>query len=137
MTLRISLRDGEKVVVNGAVLRAVGRTEICVESPAAILRGREIMAPADADTPAKQLYFHTMMAYIDADNVVAHQDRIVDSLARVTAMLPTAEASSAAIAFARNAAGMEYYRALAECRTLMRLEAAALADLADPADKAA
>jgi hypothetical protein len=26
MTLRISLRDGEKVVINGAVIRASGRT---------------------------------------------------------------------------------------------------------------
>lgn len=133
MTLRISLRDGEKVVVNGAVLRAVGRTEICVESPAAILRGREIMAPGDADTPAKQLYFHTMMAYIDADNTAAHQDRIVESLSKVTALLPTAEASSAAIGYARHAAGMDYYRALADCRVLMRLEAEALAHVTDAA----
>ena len=28
MALRISLRDGEKMIVNGAVLRSVGRTDL-------------------------------------------------------------------------------------------------------------
>ena len=127
MTLRINLRDGEKVVVNGAVLRAVGRTEICVESSASVLRGREIMAPADADTPARQLYFHTMMAYIDPENMEAHQDRIVTALQQVSTLLPSEEGRAAAVSFARQVASLRYYRALADCRTLMRLEDAVLA----------
>ena len=49
MTLRISLRDGEKMVVNGAVLRSVGRTDLAIDSKASILRGREVMAPEEAD----------------------------------------------------------------------------------------
>lgn len=127
MALRISLRDGDKLVVNGAVLRSVGRSEICVESNAAILRGREIMSPGEADTPAKQLYFHTMMAYIDADGRDAHQDRVVESLGRVVALLPTPDARAAAVSFAQHAASMQHYRALGDCRTLIRLEEAALA----------
>lgn len=127
MTLRITLRDGEKVVVNGAVLRAMGRTEICVESSASVLRGREIMAPADADTPARQLYFHTMMAYIDPENVEAHQDRIVAMLQQVSTLLPTDEGRVATVSFARRVASLQYYRALADCRQLISLEDALLA----------
>lgn len=127
MTLRITLRDGEKVVVNGAVLRAMGRTEICVESSASVLRGREIMAPADADTPARQLYFHTMMAYIDPENVEAHQDRIVATLQQVSTLLPTDEGRVATVSFARRVASLQYYRALADCRQLISLEDALLA----------
>lgn len=130
MTLRLNLRDGEKVVVNGAVLRAVGRTEICVESSASVLRGREIMAPADADTPARQLYFHTMMAYIDPENMEAHQDRIVTALQQVSTLLPTEEGRAASVSFARQVASLQYYRALAECRALMRLEEAVLSPAA-------
>lgn len=55
MGLQIALRDGERIVVNGAVLRSRGRTELRVESKAAILRGKDIMNPRDADTPARQL----------------------------------------------------------------------------------
>lgn len=127
MTLRISLKDGEKMVVNGAVLRAIGRTDIAVESSASVLRAREIMDPAEADTPARALYFHTMMAYIDPENGEGHQDRIVASLQQVSTLLPSEEGRAAAIAFARNVATMRYYRALADCRTLIGLEDAALA----------
>ena len=80
MSLRISLRDGEKMIVNGAVLRAVGRTDLVIENQAALLRGREIMAPDEATTPARRLYCATMMAYIEHGDLAAHQDRIVTLL---------------------------------------------------------
>lgn len=130
MTLRISLKDGEKVVVNGAVLRAIGRTDIAVESSASVLRAREIMDPAEATTPARQLYFHTMMAYIDPEQGEAHQDRIVAALRQVSTLLPGEDGRAAALDFARHVATMRYYRALADCRALIRLEDAALATAA-------
>mgnify|MGYP002779349636 CR=1 FL=1 len=126
MSLRISLKDGEKVVINGAVLRSVGRTDLCIDSKAALLRGREIMDPADATTPARRLYFHTMMAYLDREGAVSHQDEIIAHLKQVASLLPTNEAQFACASFARVVAGMNYYRALGECRTLMRLERDAL-----------
>ena len=76
--LRISLRDGEALIVNGALLRASGRTELVVENQVSLLRGREIMAEEEADTPAKQLYFACMMAYINEDSE-AQRDAIADS----------------------------------------------------------
>lgn len=133
MTLRISLRDGEKMVVNGAVLRSVGRTDLAIDSKAAILRGREVMAPEEADTPARQLYFHTMMAYIDPDGSAGHHDRIIRSLKEVAALLPSDEARALAASFARNAAGLHYYRALGDCRGLIRLESDALAEVREQA----
>ncbi len=127
MGLRIALRDGERVVVNGAVLRAAGRTEIFVENKATILRSREVMQPEEATTPATQLYFHTMMAYIDEDGREEHQERIIQALQAVTALLPSDAARTAALAFARNAAHQNFYKALGDCRTLVRIEADALA----------
>ncbi|HYZ48080.1 MAG TPA: flagellar biosynthesis repressor FlbT [Sphingomonas sp.] len=127
--LRITLRDGEKVVVNGAVLSAVGRTTLLVENKATILRGREVMTPEEATTPARQLYFHTIMAYMDEENREEHQDRIVESLRKVAALLPDQEALAATVAFASKAAHLQFYKALADCRQLMRLEAEALDQL--------
>lgn len=137
MTLRIALKDGEKVVLNGAVLRSVGRTELLVESKAALLRGREIMSPEDAVTPAQQLYFHTMMAYIDPDRRDLHQRGVVDCLGQVARLLASDNANRLAMSFAAHAAGMQYYRALSDCRHLIALEGEALAAVDLPAAEAA
>lgn len=127
MTLRISLRDGEKVIVNGAVLRAVGRTSLCVENTATLLRGRDVMNPEDAVTPASRLYFACMLAYIDPDNSDQHRDSIVPIVGELMQALASAEARDTCIAFAEKVAAGQFYRALADCRWLMRYESAALA----------
>lgn len=127
--LRISLRDGEKVVVNGAVLSAVGRTELVVENKVSVLRGREVMAPEEATTPARQLYFHTMMAYVDPAGIEEHRDRLLASLEKVMALLPSVEAGTVSMSFAKHAAHMRFYKALADCRQLIRLETEALETL--------
>jgi flagellar biosynthesis repressor protein FlbT len=137
MTLRISLRDGEKVVINGAVIRASGRTDLAIESKVTILRGREIMSPAEASTPARALYFHTMMAYLDPERIEEHHARIVETLQSVTRMLPCEQARVASRQFAQRAAAADYYRALGDCRALMRLEHDALAEVAEVAEAAA
>lgn len=120
--LKITLRDGEKMVVNGAVLRAGGRTILWLENDAAILRGREVMKPEEADTPARRLYFSCMMAYLDPENLVAHQSRILARLDDLIGALSTPQARLLCAAFAREVAGGHHYRALAECRRLIDYE---------------
>jgi flagellar protein FlbT len=127
--LRISLRDGEKVVVNGAVLRAVGRTEFLIENKASVMRGREVMPPEQATTPARQLYFHTMMAYVDPAGSEQHQDRLLAALKEVMALLVSPEAVAICTSFATHAANLEFYKGLADCRQLMRLEAELLGEI--------
>jgi flagellar protein FlbT len=122
MTLRISLRDGEKIVVNGAVLSAVGRTALCVENHASILRGREIMLPSEADTPARRLYFASMTAYLDPAGMAPHHDDIVACLAEVVATADTAEVRARCVAYARHLAQNDAYRALGECRAMIDFE---------------
>ncbi|UUR06895.1 flagellar biosynthesis repressor FlbT [Sphingomonas glaciei] len=131
MTLRISLRDGEKVVINGAVIRSSGRTDLAIESKVSILRGREIMSPAEATTPARALYFHTMMAYLDPDGIAHHHRAILEALAAVGRLTCCETGREAVATFAARAAQTDYYRALGECRTLMRLEHDALAEVAE------
>ena len=133
MTLRISLRDGEKVVINGAVIRASGRTDLAIESKVTILRGREIMSPAEASTPARALYFHTMMAYLDPEGIARHHADIVDVLGTVSRLTADEESRAAVASFATRAAAADYYRALGDCRTLMRVEHDALAAVAEEA----
>ena len=126
MTLRISLRNGEPVIVNGAVLRSVGRTDLMVENSATILRGRDVMKPEEADSPARQLYFACMMAYIDQSELKTHQDALLERLEKLMAALEAQEAKAVCIPFAQKVATGQFYRALADCRWLIGYEAQVL-----------
>lgn len=120
--LKIALKDGERLVVNGAVVRAVGRTVLAFDSKAAILRARDMISPEDANTPARRLYFACMAAYTDIDRRVSLQDEIVEALRAVVTTMTTPAARAAAAAFAHRIAGGDHYRALADCRALIAME---------------
>jgi flagellar protein FlbT len=126
MALRISLRDGEKMIVNGAVLRSVGRTDLSIENNAAILRGRDLMSPEEANTPARRLYFACMMAYVDQGEINGHQDNIVSLVGDLMAALQSPEAKEMCINFAQKVATGQFYKALGDCRWLINYEAEAL-----------
>ena len=128
--LHITLREGEKVVINGAVLRSTGRVEIVVENAAAILRGRDVMSPAEANTPARRLYFACMMAYLDPGNLTQYQDRILSLFEDFVEAVEAPEAKAHCVSFARSVAYCDFYRALNDCRALIAYETQALARLA-------
>lgn len=120
--LRITLRDGEKAIVNGAVLRAVGRTQLAVENQVSILRGREVMQPEEATTPARQLYFATMLAYIDPARRTEHQDAVVALVGSLVVTLTAPAAREACIRFAHDIALGDFYKALASAREIIAFE---------------
>jgi flagellar protein FlbT len=128
MTLRISLKDGEKMIVNGAVLRAVGRTDLVVENQVSLMRGREVMTPEEATTPARRLYFACMLAYIGGEEgLSAQQDAIVQLLGDLVAALEAEQAKAICTQIAHRLATGDYYKALNDCRTLIAYETEALA----------
>ena len=128
MTLRISLKDGEKMIVNGAVLRAVGRTDLVVENQVSLMRGREVMTPEEATTPARRLYFACMLAYVGGEDAVAQQqDQIVTLLGDLIAVFEAPDAKALCAGIAHRLATRDYYRALGECRSLIAYEAEVLA----------
>jgi flagellar protein FlbT len=123
MTLRISLRNGEQVIVNGAVLRSAGRTELAVENAATILRGKDVMKPEDANSPARRLYFACMMAYIDGEGRAEHQEAIIAHLDGLMDVLESPEAKAVCVRFAKKVASLQFYAALSDCRWLIAYEA--------------
>jgi flagellar protein FlbT len=120
--LHITLRDGEKAIINGAVLRAVGRTQIAIENQVAILRGREVMRPDEATTVARRLYFSCMLAYIDPAGRDAHQEAVVSLVAALISGTAGDEARATCIRFAADIAQGDYYKALAAAREIIALE---------------
>src|SRR5215472_1069013 len=68
MPLKLSLKPGEKFVLNGAVLaNGDKRASLVVQNKACVLREKDIMQPADANTPARRIYFPIMMMYLDPE----------------------------------------------------------------------
>jgi flagellar protein FlbT len=69
MPLKLSLKPGEKFVLNGAVLaNGDKRTNLVIQNKACLLREKDIIQPDETDTPAKRIYFPIMMMYLDADD---------------------------------------------------------------------
>ncbi|MCB5945221.1 flagellar biosynthesis repressor FlbT [Acidocella sp. KAb 2-4] len=63
-SLVLELRQGESMIVNGAVIRFKTRTRLELSTQARFLFGRQIMRAEDATTPARQAYYALQQAYI-------------------------------------------------------------------------
>lgn len=66
-TLVLELRPGEMMIVNGAPIRFRTKTRLELTAHARFLFGKQIMAPDDADSPARRIYFALQSAYIGVD----------------------------------------------------------------------
>lgn len=62
--LGLRLASGDKLVINGAAIHFVTGADIRLANKARFLFGRQIMAPKEADTPAKRIYFALQNAYV-------------------------------------------------------------------------
>lgn len=63
--MRVSLRAGEKIYVNGAVLRVDRKTSIEILNDATFLLEQHVMQVEEATTPLRQLYFIAQTILMD------------------------------------------------------------------------
>ncbi|MBI3453684.1 MAG: flagellar biosynthesis repressor FlbT [Rhodospirillales bacterium] len=124
MALKIELKPGEKVIVNGAVM-AAGRSgaSLVLHNKAVLLRGKDVMQESDADTPAKRLYFSIMLMYIDAsgrDKYRRRFDELWDDYNSATTMKSTGETLRKIL---QNVETGDFYNAMKECKNLIAFEA--------------
>jgi len=74
MALKITLKPHEKMILGGAVISSgSSKCEFIIENKVAILRQNNIMAPEDATSPAKRIYFAIQLLYVDGSQAAAHQ----------------------------------------------------------------
>ena len=64
-TMHLSLRAGERVYVNGAVLRVDRRVSLELLNEATFLLEQHVLQPEQATTPLRQLYFAAQIHLID------------------------------------------------------------------------
>lgn len=70
--LVLELRQGEVMIVNGAPIRFRTKSRIELTAKARFLFGKQIMAPDQADSPARRIYFALQSAYIGKEDERAH-----------------------------------------------------------------
>ena len=62
--LVLELRPGEAMIINGALVRFRTRSRIELVAKARFMFGKQIMAPEQADSPARRIYFALQTAYV-------------------------------------------------------------------------
>src|SRR3954470_9837270 len=76
--LKLSLKPGEKFVLNGAVVQNGDRRGVLVlQNKASVLREKDIMQAEEATSPARRVYFPVMMMYLDEAGAARYYDEFV------------------------------------------------------------
>ncbi len=74
MALKISLKPDERIIIGGAVLQNGGaRSDFVIENSVPILREKDIMGLADANSPCRRIYFAIQLMYVDEKNIEEHR----------------------------------------------------------------
>ncbi len=123
MPLKLSLKPGEKFVLNGAVLtNGDKRTSLILQNKACVLREKDIMQPEDAGTPARRIYFPIMMMYLDGEDTERYYNDFALRMTEFMSAVHTREVLSICVDISRDVMGGAYYRALMQCKKLFEFE---------------
>jgi flagellar protein FlbT len=123
MPLKLSLKPGEKFVLNGAVLaNGDKRTSLVIQNKACVLREKDIMQPKDAKTPARLVYLAIMMMYLDAENSEETYTEFALRMNEFMSAIKNPEILTACVDITRDVTQGAYYKALIACRKLFDYE---------------
>lgn len=68
MSLKVELKPHERLIVGNCVItNSDQRTRLFIDGKAPVLREKDILSPATADSPAKRIYFAVQLMYLDDD----------------------------------------------------------------------
>ncbi len=123
MPLKLSLKPGEKFVLNGAVVQNGDRRGVLVlQNKASVLREKDIMQPEEAVTPARMIYFPVMMMYLDEPGALRYYDEFVRRLSEFMGVIRNPDVLADCVSISKHAMSKEYYKALMLCRKLIEYE---------------
>ena len=124
MPLKLSLKPGEKFVLNGAVVQNGDRRSVLIlQNKASVLREKDIMQQDEADTPAKRIYFPIMLMYLDETGRDQAYSEFASRLAEFMGAVRDPATLAECIGISKEVIAGEYYRALMRCRKLIAYEA--------------
>ena len=68
MSLKVELKPHERLIVGNCVItNSDQRTRLFIDGKAPVLREKDILSPATADSPAKRIYFAVQLMYLEDD----------------------------------------------------------------------
>ena len=123
MPLKLSLKPGEKFVLNGAVLQnGDRRASLILQNKASVLREKDIMQVEEANSPARLVYLPVMMMYLDEAGAKNYYDEFASRLAQFMGVISNPAILVDCVNISRHVMSREYYKALMLCRKLIEYE---------------
>ena len=123
MPLKLSLKPGERFVLNGAVVQNGDRRGVLIlQNKASVLREKDIMQSEDVNSPARRVYFPVMMMYLDEAGAEKYHDEFVRRLSEFMRVIQNPEVLNDCVAISRHTLSREYYKALMLSRKLIDYE---------------
>ena len=130
MPLKLSLRPGERFVLNGAVVQNGDRRgTLILQNKASVLREKDIMQAEDANSPSRRIYFPIMMMYLEETSANNYHDEFILRLSEFMSVIANPAILSECIAISRQVLAAEYYKALMLARKLIEYEDERLRDV--------
>jgi flagellar protein FlbT len=121
--LKLSLKPGEKFVLNGAVVQNGDRRGVLVlQNKASVLREKDIMQLDEVTSPARHIYFPVMMMYLDEAGAERQYEEFATRLTEFMGVVRNPTVLSDCIAISKHVMAREYYKALMLSRKLIEYE---------------
>lgn len=123
MPLKLSLKPGEKFVLNGAVVQNGDRRgTLILQNKASVLREKDILQENEATTPARRIYLPIMMMYLDEGAADKYYDEFARRMNDFMTVIRNPGVLTECVAVSRYVLSREFYRALMSCRKLIEYE---------------
>ena len=121
MALKIILKPHEKFIIGGAVItNGDAKSAFIVENEVPLLREKDILTLAAADTPCKRIYFAIQLMYVDEKNLPEHHKTFWELMKDVTEAAPSRKPVLKEIS--DNILNARYYQALKLTKKLIDYE---------------
>ena len=122
MALKITLKPREKMIIGGAVLTNGSHSscDLIIENKIPILRQKDIMSEAEADSPCRRLYFVIQLMYIDEENILKYTNQYWNFVQEIVQAAPSMTGVIDAIS--EQILKQKYYQALKLAQKLIDYE---------------
>jgi flagellar protein FlbT len=128
--MRLKLRAGEKLYINGAVIRTERKATIELLNDATFLLEAHVLQPEEADTPLRQLYFVLQTQLMDREGAAVAGPMFRSMLAATREAFGAGAVADGLRAVEALAENGRVFEALKTIRGLFRLEAEVMKDKA-------
>ena len=123
MALKLTLKPGEKVIINGAVLANAGsKTTLSIENSAVILREKDILTERNANSPAKRIYYCLQLAYLDDEHEREYLEKANLLVREFIEAVPTAEVKEILGSVGTEVSDRNYFKAMKQMKKLIAFE---------------